>query len=137
MIDRTAVMIEIPILSGFLATLLQDADRARDDDNTIWDCPDETFQIAAGIFRGFLAAPGICEILDDLAGDHWRLPSNRGDEAVGGDLYLTCNGHGAGFWDGDWEPHGEALTDAAHGAARYLDSYVGDDGRVYIAGGAA
>lgn len=28
------------------------------------------------------------------------------------DLFLTRNGHGAGFWDGDWE-HGDELTEAA------------------------
>jgi hypothetical protein len=29
--------------------------------------------------------------------------------AAGHDFQLTRNGHGAGFWDGDWE-HGDALT---------------------------
>lgn len=31
-------------------------------------------------------------------------------EQAGHDLWLTQNGHGAGFWDGDWsEPHGDKL----------------------------
>jgi len=32
------------------------------------------------------------------------------DSAFGGDLYLTAVGHGAGFWDGDWDPIGDELT---------------------------
>lgn len=34
---------------------------------------------------------------------------------AGHDFWLTRNGHGAGFWDGDWpEPAATRLTDAAH-----------------------
>ena len=34
---------------------------------------------------------------------------------AGHDFYLTRNRHGAGFWDGDYEPEqGKALTQAAH-----------------------
>ncbi len=34
------------------------------------------------------------------------------DEQGGHDFLLTRDGHGAGFWDGDWEePHGTALTE--------------------------
>jgi hypothetical protein len=38
------------------------------------------------------------------------------DDGEGGhDFWLTRNGHGAGFWDGDWpEPHAAALTNLAH-----------------------
>jgi len=52
---------------------------------------------------------------------------------AGHDLWLTRNGHGAGFWDGDWpEPAATELTAAAH---CYGESYpyVGDDGRIYFA----
>ena len=36
-------------------------------------------------------------------------------ELAGHDFWLTRNGHGAGFWDGDWqEPAAAALTAAAH-----------------------
>jgi hypothetical protein len=51
---------------------------------------------------------------------------------AGHDFWLTRNGHGAGFWDGDWEPEAtaERLTDAAHAYGEtYL--YVGDDGMIY------
>lgn len=55
------------------------------------------------------------------------------DEQAGHDFWLTRNGHGAGFWDGDWkEPAASQLTDAAH-AAGMVDLYVGDDGLIYYA----
>lgn len=49
---------------------------------------------------------------------------------AGHDYWLTRNGHGCGFWDGDWPKEaGEALSKAC----RYheVDLYVGDDGKVY------
>jgi len=50
---------------------------------------------------------------------------------AGHDFWLTRNGHGAGFWDGDWpERVGEKLTDASHRSGS-VDLYVGDDGRIY------
>ena len=53
-------------------------------------------------------------------------------ERAAHDFWLTRNGHGAGFWDGDWpEPYATQLTDAAHGFGE-CDLYVGDDGKVYI-----
>lgn len=55
------------------------------------------------------------------------------DEAhAGHDFWLTRNGHGAGFWDGDWpEPHASEL-DAAAKAAGSVDAYLGDDGKVWL-----
>ena len=44
-------------------------------------------------------------------------------------LWLTRNGHGAGFWDGDYN-NGDELTDACEGL-KNIDLYVGDDGRIY------
>ncbi len=49
---------------------------------------------------------------------------------AGHDFWLTRNGHGCGFWDGDWsEPEASALTEASK---RYGEThlYVGDDGKV-------
>jgi len=54
------------------------------------------------------------------------------DERAGHDFWLTRNGHGAGFWDGDWpEPMATRLTNASK-AYGEVDLYVGDDGRLYI-----
>lgn len=54
-----------------------------------------------------------------------------GLERAGHDFWLTRNGHGAGFWDGDWEDEiGQRLTEASdvYGS---VDLYVGDDGLIY------
>ena len=50
-------------------------------------------------------------------------------ELAGHDFWLTRNGHGAGFWDGDWET-GDELT-AACKRFREVNLYVGDDGKIY------
>lgn len=53
------------------------------------------------------------------------------DEYAGHDFWLTRNGHGAGFWDGDWrQPIASELTDAAHAFGEF-ELYVGDDGMIY------
>ena len=50
---------------------------------------------------------------------------------AGHDFWLTRNGHGAGFWDGDWpEEVGERLTEASKTYGEF-DLYVGDDGLIY------
>jgi hypothetical protein len=49
----------------------------------------------------------------------------------GHDFWLTQNGHGAGFWDGDWvNEAGDKLTEAADKFGA-MDLYVGDDGKIY------
>ncbi len=53
------------------------------------------------------------------------------EDNAGHDFWLTRNGHGAGFWDGDWkEPAATQLTDSAH-AYGECNLYVGDDGLIY------
>jgi hypothetical protein len=49
---------------------------------------------------------------------------------AGHDFWLTRNGHGAGFWDGDWPETGDALT-AASKEFGEVSLYVGDDGKVW------
>ena len=59
-----------------------------------------------------------------------------GVEELGGhDFWLNRNGHGVGFWDGDWaSPADDTLSDAAKSFGEY-DLYVGDDGRIHGSGG--
>ena len=71
--------------------------------------------------------------------DAWRA-TDATDEAAdatpsdrtgGMDFWYTRNGHGCGFWDGDWpEPFGSALTEAAKTFGE-VSVYLGDDGKVY------
>lgn len=60
----------------------------------------------------------------------YEMIKNDVDQA-GHDFWLTQNGHGAGFWDGDWKEHGDALTVLAK-KHKEVDLYVGDDGKLYI-----
>lgn len=54
------------------------------------------------------------------------------EEHAGRDFWYTRNGHGCGFWDGDWaEEIGETLTMAAHGYGEQ-DLYIGDDGKLHV-----
>lgn len=57
-----------------------------------------------------------------------------GGEAINAaaqDFILTRNGHGCGFWDGDWEESmGAKLTHLCHRFGE-LSVYVGDDGMLY------
>ena len=45
-------------------------------------------------------------------------------------MWLTQNGHGAGFWDGDYK-NGDALTTACENELGHVDLYVGDDSLIY------
>jgi len=49
----------------------------------------------------------------------------------GHDFWLTRNGHGAGFWDGDYPIHGDYLTEMSK-AYGSCDLYVGDDDSLYL-----
>jgi hypothetical protein len=68
-----------------------------------------------------------CKDFYDANHDLWE-----DDHEAGGDFYLTRNGHGAGFWDGDYED-GEELTSAAkvYGTQGLQAS---GDGRLYTHG---
>jgi hypothetical protein len=58
-------------------------------------------------------------------------PQYTASERAGHDFWLTRNGHGAGFWDGDWEEAaGERLTAACEAYGEY-NLYVSDDGLIY------
>lgn len=53
------------------------------------------------------------------------------DEAAGHDFWLTRNGDGAGFWDGDWpEPYATQLSEACESFGE-VNLYLGDDGLIY------
>jgi len=67
----------------------------------------------------------LCEVLD---ADPFSVHSER---RVGHEFWLTHNGHGAGFWDGDYEKElGDQLTKIANSFGEQW-WYVGDDGQVY------
>lgn len=54
------------------------------------------------------------------------------DNQAGHDFWLTRNGHGAGFWDGDWPEPMAAKLDEASKAFGEANPYLGDDGKIYL-----
>ena len=53
------------------------------------------------------------------------------------DFWLTRNGYGVGFWDGDWddvygEEWGDKITEYIEENFAQLDIYLGDDGKLYF-----
>jgi hypothetical protein len=59
------------------------------------------------------------------------IAPDEDDSNLAHDFWLTRNGHGAGFWDGDYEEEiGEKLTKLAKTFPE-VNLYVGDDGKVY------
>ena len=79
-------------------------------------------------------APGtLASILDDCKAFQEAHTEDIGGELerAGHDFWLTRNGHGAGFWDGDWDDDiGRRLTEASD-VFGTVDLYVGDDGLIY------
>lgn len=61
---------------------------------------------------------------------NYELWGTQPDSEAGADFWLTRNGHGCGFWDGDYPEHGEKLTALCkpYGSV-YL--YVGDDQQIH------
>lgn len=51
------------------------------------------------------------------------------EEMAGHDFLLTRNGHGAGFFDGDWPIAGDRLTKASEAFEKF-DLYI-SDGKIY------
>lgn len=54
---------------------------------------------------------------------------SESDVDAGHDFWLTRNGHGAGFWDGDYT-HGDKLTELCKPYGP-VDLFMGIDGMVY------
>ena len=51
---------------------------------------------------------------------------------AGHDFWLTRNGHGAGFWDGDWPaPYADMLTKGAECYGQ-IDTYLSDAGEIEL-----
>lgn len=95
-----------------------------DDTHYLEDFAPESLTIAAEHIQSFR----------HLSGDVYTLArgyTGYDDARFMHDLWLTQNGHGAGFWCGDYGPYGDALTKAA--MVGETSVYRGDDGLLYLA----
>lgn len=103
----------------------------------LWSSTDDEGEPLDGIYSVDDIAPETLASMREDCVDF--LASNLEDIGIGDwaqaghDFWLTRNGHGAGFWDGDWPAEaGRRLTEASHPYGE-VNLYVGDDGLIYIA----
>ena len=106
----------------------------------LWSTADEsTPEGGEPLDQNYSASDLAPETLAEMASDCERFAKvneafigDAPEYQVGHDLWLTRNGHGAGFWDRDADLYAnqDALTEAARAMGEiYL--YVGDDGLIY------
>ncbi len=127
--------------SALWASVNMDTERSLDADYGPGDIAPETkTEMMADIVR-FLNSLDIDDIEGYLYGEHYTSGiGNRrmvhsefepqSENRLGFDLFLTRNGHGAGFWDRGLGIIGKRFTEAAKDLGEiYL--YVGDDGKIY------
>jgi len=107
------------------------------------DTDPETGEMVEGLdgWEGDLSEEALKAMLDDA--DRFqeenaellaRAYSEDGMDAAhqGHDFWLTRNGHGAGYWDGDYPTTGDELTEAAE-AFGESNLYIGDDRQIHLA----
>lgn len=94
-----------------------------------------------------LSADSLAHIKAECAAFYFRFESdiscedgptgNDGSDQyamAGHDFFLTRNGHGAGFWDGDWpEPHATKLSEASRRCGE-VTLYTDNDSQVHYDG---
>ena len=108
-----------------------------DSEYTVYDIDQASVDEQIRQINAFLkeAKPYFAEAL----GDEDPYSSRELDmEGVLQNFLLTRNGHGAGFWDGDYEHFKAGLGDTLTKLAdkfREVTAYNGDDGKVYITRG--
>lgn len=108
----------------------EDPEYDEDGDNIIYpfndknedDFSDEAKKQAYGEIAWFIDSAG--SAIDDIA-----------DESIGHDIWLTRNGHGAGFWDRGYDSDIEEVLEQLSKELGSTDAYVGDDGKIYFSGG--
>jgi hypothetical protein len=66
------------------------------------DIEAETLEILKAHCLSFLSRAAPFIDAEDGIADRWTR--------AGHDFWLTSQGHGAGFWDGDWPKYGDLLT---------------------------
>lgn len=97
------------------------------------DLAPETLTTIIADCAAFQAVPAYAAMKDAKRRNRDGLGSrDHNATQAGRDFWFTHNGHGVGFWDGDWpEPHASDL-DRASKAFPSVDLYRGDDGKLYL-----
>lgn len=118
-------------VAGALGAILwaeTDGERPLDQNHGLEDISPALRVRLAGEAARFLDTEGVREILRTT---EVARECDSAWHAAGHDFILTRNGHGAGFWDGDWPAEiGAKLTELSKTFGQ-LEVYVGDDGKIY------
>lgn len=118
----TLDLFTLSYIEAMLWAELDDADEPLDKNHTAAD-------IAPEALRSIVAD---CTKFQETNAAHIACEGSLGERHAGHDFWLTRNGHGAGFWDGDWpEEAGNAMSASAK-AFGSSDVYVGDDGQLWV-----
>ncbi len=86
--------------------------------------------------RAFQEPEDVIRAIEHEAAPIARDCGDGGSYAMAGhDFWLTRNGHGAGFWDGDWDKADpDGVLDKRATELGHVEAYLGDDGLIYIMG---
>ncbi len=123
----------LAFLEAALWSSIDDGGEPLDNEHSIADLDPGSLARLAEECKRFQASPAWQAA---LAGDDPRTAHRLGygctlEQSAGADFWFTRCGHGAGFWDGDWqEPHAAAL-DALSKQFGNVDLYVADDAKIY------
>lgn len=123
---KAAVEIDEVVIEQFVEAYLETALwSSTDDDGNPIDREYSTFDVADCARDSAVAD---CRSFLEQAKD---LIEGEDLTTVAHDFWLTRNGHGAGFWDGDYPENGDKLSALSREFGE-VDVYVGDDGKVYL-----
>lgn len=148
-ISRNADFSACPILSDYIAAMLQDLqyremdescmeEREQRDTGTIYTLREDTYQRCKADCEAFMTenADAIAEALELVPGEDGLRYGREymSYERIGSTFYLSRVGHGISFTDDGTPGEAECLTklEAAASAASYFEPYLGDDGEVYL-----
>lgn len=84
-----------------------------------------------------IAPPTLAEMVADCKDFQESHYDDMSDDLsrAGHDFWLTRNGHGAGFWDGDWpDDVGKRLTEASKVYGEYALYFSDDDSMIHSHG---
>ena len=113
-----------PMVKHYLITLLWSTNdnegNPLDDKSSIEDISEEGIEMAIKDCEDFKS-----KVKDEIL-------DRYDDSSLGHDFFLTRNGHGSGFWDGDYgKEDGDILTEISNSFNK-IDAYRGDDGKIYF-----
>jgi len=98
-----------------------------DDNYTIADIHPDTLAVMQEDCQKF---QNLNVVAIELGHDETKSTCTR-DMNAGHDFWLNRNGHGCGFWDGDWkEPYATELDQASRNYGEF-NLLVGDDGKIH------